>query len=154
MTFRIIRFFVESTEFFLSLRYAAIIKSLHLKKKLMNFFQNRFRAFGFAFAGLASAFRNETHVRLHALAIVIVTALGCWLSVSVTAWFMLLTCITLVVCLELVNSALERLCNLVSRDQKPAIKYIKDVAAAAVLVSCIFSLIVAVMVFKPYVCGA
>lgn len=120
---------------------------------MRTYFRNRARAFGFAFAGLFSAFRNEAHLKLHGLAALAVIAIACYFSVSAAEWLLLLGCITLVICLELVNSALERLCNRITTGQDPAIKYIKDVAAAAVLVACVFSVIVGVMVFKPYVTG-
>ena len=63
---------------------------------------------------------------------------------------MVLTCITIVICLELVNSALERLCDRLIPEKDLKVKYVKDVAAGAVLVASIFSIIIGLMVFLPY----
>jgi diacylglycerol kinase (ATP) len=117
----------------------------------MGFFNNRYRAFGYAFSGLVSAFRNELHVKLHAISALLVIGLGFYCHVTVTEWLLLLGCISLVICTELMNSALERLCNLVSPGQHPAVKYIKDVAAAAVLISCVLAVITGILVFLPHV---
>lgn len=116
----------------------------------MGFFNNRCRAFGHAITGLVSAFKNELHVRLHVAAALTVIGLGFYWNVTATEWGLLLGCIALVICAELINSALERLCNLVSPARHPAVKYIKDVAAGAVLVSCIVAVITGILVFWPY----
>jgi diacylglycerol kinase len=50
----------------------------------------------------------------------------------------------------MLNSALEKLCDLVMPEQHVKIKYIKDVAAGAVLIACVFAVIVAILVFYPY----
>jgi diacylglycerol kinase (ATP) len=128
-----------------------LLNLLILKRRFMGFFNNRYRAFGYAFKGLASAFRNELHVKLHALVAILVVGFGFYCHVTATEWILLLGCISLVICTELINSALERLCNLVSPEQHPAVKYIKDVAAAAVLISCILAVITGLLVFWPYV---
>lgn len=118
--------------------------------KPMDFFKKRFYAVGFATAGLRSAFGGEVHLKIHAVAAILVIALGLCFPLSAIEWFMLLTCICLVICFELLNTALERLSNLVSREQHPAIRYCKDVAAGAVLVSCILAVITSLFVFLPH----
>ncbi len=116
----------------------------------MSYFKIRSKALGHALAGLRAAFGGEPHVKLHVFIAGLVLAAGWWCGLSATEWFMILACITLVVCLELFNSALEKLCNLVMPQQHPAVKYIKDVAAGAVLLACIFSVIIGLMVFLPH----
>jgi Diacylglycerol kinase len=60
-----------------------------------------------------------------------------------------LFCIGLVISLEMINSAIERYCDLVTTDFHPGIKVIKDVAAGAVLVASITSLIIGLIIFIP-----
>lgn len=76
---------------------------------------------------------------------------GFCFGVSRTEWLALLLCTGLVISLEMLNSAVERVCNVYSTEYHPAIKIIKDVAAAAVLWSAVVSLVIGAIVFVPYV---
>lgn len=115
----------------------------------MTFFKKRIKAFKNALAGLVAAFKGETHLIIHLNAAIIVVVLGFNYGLTLNEWFMVLTCITLVISMELFNSAIELLCNLVMPDKNPKIKYIKDVSAAAVLIAAIFSVIVGSIIFIP-----
>lgn len=57
-------------------------------------------------------------------------------------WLAFFICIALVICLEIVNSVVEQLCDLYSTAYNPKIKKIKDMMAGAVLFACFISLIV------------
>lgn len=116
----------------------------------MDYFKHRFSAFGFALSGLVQAFNKEAHLKIHAVATILVVFAGFYFRVSNVEWFMLLTCITLVITFELINSGLEKLCDRLIPEQDESVKYIKDVSAGAVLITCIFALIVGLMVFVPY----
>jgi diacylglycerol kinase len=59
-------------------------------------------------------------------------------------------CVGMVLAFELVNSALEYLCNIVQPEQHQKIKGIKDMAAAAVLVVALVSIVVGCLVFLPH----
>lgn len=116
----------------------------------MSYLKKRKNALAAAFSGLRLAFSAEPHLKIHVVAAVAVIGLGCVMKVSSADWIILLACITLVITLELVNSALEKLCDLVMPEQHAAVRYIKDVAAAAVLLACIFSVMAGVLVFWSY----
>lgn len=116
----------------------------------MSYFKKRIQAFGYAFTGIGSAFAKEAHLKIHLLAVILVTSLGFYFKVSATEWCILVICFALVISLELVNSAIENLCNKITTEKDPHIKYIKDVAAGAVLVASIASVAIAVIVFWPY----
>lgn len=116
----------------------------------MSFLSNRINAFKVAFSGLFEGMKKETHLRMHFAAGLMVVFMALHFSVSKTEWFVLILCIGLVIALELVNSALEHMCDLLMPEQHPGIKHIKDLAAAAVLVAAISAAIVGLMVFIPY----
>lgn len=117
----------------------------------MSYFNNRLKAFGYAFTGIFQAFRQETHLKLHAIIALLVIGSGLFFNVSRTDWVILLLSVTLVIVLEMINSAIEKLCDLVMPEQHPKIKYIKDVSAGAVLIVCIFAVIAGLLVFLQYV---
>jgi diacylglycerol kinase len=51
--------------------------------------------------------------------------------------------------MEMMNTAVEKLCNVVHQDIHPGIKLVKDIAAGAVLVSAIISVVIACVIFLP-----
>ena len=74
-------------------------------------------------------------------------ALGLALEISRQEWLAIVLAIALVWVAEALNSALELLCDLVSPERHPTIKQVKDVAAAAVLMAALGSVVVAALVF-------
>lgn len=116
----------------------------------MNFWQKRQKAFGWAGKGLADFFKREVHGRLHLMAASIVVALAAFIDVSKWDWLVLLVFITLVIALEMVNSALEELTDLASPEFSVQAARVKDLAAGAVLWASLMALVVAIIVFVPY----
>jgi len=106
-------------------------------------------AFANAFAGLCYFFRHERNGRIQAVLGIITVALAAFLHVSSTEWILILICAGSVLSLEMLNSGLEKLCDLVQPGFDPIIKTIKDVAAGAVLWTSIISAVVALIIFLP-----
>lgn len=107
------------------------------------------KAIRIALRGVAVAWLQERHMKLHSLAALIV-ALMAWIAgVDTLSWAVLLLCIGLVVSLELMNSALERLSNRVTMEIDPVIRDAKDMSAAAVLTASIFAAIVGLILLGP-----
>lgn len=109
------------------------------------------RSLSFAWQGIFQFFRRERNGQIQGVLAVLVIAAGIFFGISKMEWLAILGCTSLVISLEMLNSALEKLCNLYTADFHPAIKIIKDVAAAAVLWSAFFSLVMGCIVFLPYV---
>ncbi len=107
------------------------------------------KSFSFAFEGLKSASKNEPNLRIHLLFAVIVISLGLVLKLKALEFAIIILTISLVITLELINTMLEALVDLVSPEIRPAAKLAKDVAASAVLVSAITSIIVGLLIFLP-----
>ena len=108
------------------------------------------RSFRYAAQGLRFFFRHERNGQVQGLIAVVVIAAGFFFGVTQTEWLALLTCTGLVISLEMLNSAIERICNLYTTEFHPAIKIIKDVAAAAVLWSALLSFVTGLVIFVPY----
>lgn len=110
-----------------------------------------FKSFRFAFQGLFFAFKNERNLKLHLVAFVLVCFLSFFLSISLNEWIIILLVSALVISLELINSAIERLCDLYTTDADERVKRIKDISAGAVLVSAILAAVIGLMIFLPRV---
>lgn len=117
----------------------------------MTYLKKRTNAFKAAFAGLYQAFKSEPHLQIHLVIAVLVICAGIYFSISKAAWFAVSVCIVLVITLELINSAMEKMCDLYSKEFDQRIKYIKDVAAGAVLMASTFAAITGVVIFWPYI---
>lgn len=112
----------------------------------MRKFVNAFRYAGF---GMLTFFRHERNGKIQLLATIITVIAGVALGVSLQEWMWLLVCIATVLSFEMMNTALEKLCNIIEPRIHPEIKLIKDVAAAAVLMVAIVSATIAVIIFFP-----
>ena len=95
----------------------------------------RARSLRYAASGLACALREEHNLRLHLAAAVSVTALGLTLQFSAAEWARIIFAVALVFLAELLNTALEHLCDVISPGPNPGIGKAKDVAAGAVLIA-------------------
>lgn len=112
---------------------------------------NFIKRVGFAIAGLKVFFKGEQNGRIQLAIAFLVIVSGMFTGLSSIDWCIILLCIALVLSLEMVNTAIERICNMQTTEFHPSIKIIKDVAAAAVLWSALISAIVGMLVFIPYI---
>ena len=111
----------------------------------------RLRSFGHAFRGLMLLLGTQPNARIHALATVLVLAAGALFGISPVEWALIALAVLCVWATEALNTAIEFLVDLVSPELHPLAAKAKDVAAGAVLVAAIGSLIVGILVFGPYI---
>jgi diacylglycerol kinase len=107
------------------------------------------KSFGFALEGLKAAIVKGRNFRIQIVAGFLAFVLGIILKLSPEEWLDLVIIITLVLILELVNTSIEAVVDLVSPEIQIKAKLAKDVAAATVLVASIGSVVIAVLIFLP-----
>jgi diacylglycerol kinase len=109
----------------------------------------RLQSFRHAFRGFRWLFGEEPNAWIH-LAVTVVLVPVCFLlKLSLIEWAIIVICIGLVFSLELLNSAIERMCDKISPERDPQIGKIKDIAAAAVLIGAIVSAVVGLIILLP-----
>ena len=108
-------------------------------------------SFKFAFAGLETALKQEPNFQVHVVIAVLVLITAALLKFNTYEWLLTLFTIAYVIILELINTSLESIVDIVSPDKHPKAKVAKDVAASAVLVATILSIIVLFAMFIPKV---
>ncbi len=111
--------------------------------------KNFFKSFPYAFKGLSTAFTSEFNLRFHCAFAVIVMAAALYLQVTRTQFCVLLLCCGLVISAEIFNTAIETLTDLISPDENELARKTKDMAAAAVLITAITSVIIGAIIFLP-----
>ena len=80
-------------------------------------------------------------MKIHCVFAILVIIAGVIFGLSLTEWCICLTLFGLVMALELVNTAVEAVVDLVTEERKPLAKIAKDTAAGAVLIAAIFFII-------------
>lgn len=108
-------------------------------------------SFKVAFDGIKTAAKREPNFRTHLIVALATLTTAYILSFTSSEWLLLTFTITLVILLELINTALESIVDLVSPEVSSKARVAKDVSAAAVLLSAILAVIVGVVLFVPKV---
>ena len=106
------------------------------------------RSFRYAFTGLRFLMA-ENNARFHVFVAVVVLPVGFYLKLSAIEWTIIVTQIGLVLVVETLNTAIEKLCDFVSPEYHQLIGKVKDLAAAAVLIMSIVAVIVGIIIFLP-----
>ncbi len=109
----------------------------------------RLRSFRFAYDGLKTLFREEHNARIHIIATIFVSVLGWFYQIQLHEWMLIVFAIGFVFAMELINSSIEAMADHVTPERNQQIKRIKDLSAAAVLISAITSVVIACVIFIP-----
>ncbi len=112
--------------------------------------QTLFRSFKYASEGIYSLLLKERNFRIHLAVSVVALACCFFFQVDKYEWIAVVLLIAVVLSMEAINTSIEYLCDIVSPEYHPVVKTIKDIAAAAVFMSAIISVIVGCMIFVPY----
>lgn len=121
-------------------------------KRVVKFsLSDRIKSFKYAFNGLKILFKEEHNARIHLVVSVLVIAFGLFFCISAFEWLVVIMLIGLVFSVEILNSALEHLCDYVSPEWNSHIKKVKDLAAAAVFISSVVAVICGIIIFVPYI---
>lgn len=107
------------------------------------------KSFVFAWAGIRSCFQSEPNFRIHSVLAIVVLVFSMVFNISTIEWMAVCFCIAFVITMEMLNTAMEKLCDVVHKEVHPGIKKIKDIAAGAVLVAAFCSLITGAIIFLP-----
>lgn len=108
------------------------------------------KTFRDAFNGIGILIRSERNFQIHSAAFVLAIGAGFYFDIRLKEFGTILLVSALVFSLEAINTAIEKLCDEVSEERKESIRVIKDVSAGAVLIAAIFSIIIGIIIFLPY----
>lgn len=111
-------------------------------KKLIN-------SFKYAISGIITSFRTERNMKIHILVMILVIIAGIIFKLSLLDWIILVIMFGLVISAELFNTAIETTIDMITKEKNEKAKIAKDVAAGAVLVLAVASVIVGLIIFIP-----
>ena len=107
------------------------------------------KSFSYAFSGIKFCFKSQLNFRIHSGLTIIVLIFSIVFDISAFEWIAVCFCIAFVITMEMLNTAIEKLCDVVHIEIHPGIKKVKDIAAGAVLFSALFSLVTGCIIFLP-----
>ncbi len=105
-------------------------------------------SFKFGFEGIAAA-ALERNVQIHFFISIIVVVSGFIFEMNKYEWIAVILCIGGMFSLEMMNTAIERTVDMYTEEFHPLAKQAKDIAAGAVLVFAIASVIIGMIIFLP-----
>ena len=107
------------------------------------------KSFFYAFRGIKTGIVKERNMKIHCLMAVLVTICGLIFHISRIEWCICLVLFGLVMSLELVNTAVEAVVDLVTEEYHPLAEIAKDTAAGAVLIASIMAAVAGLIIFLP-----
>ncbi len=113
-------------------------------------FRRLFKSFVYAFRGLFRIFHEEQNLKIQTFAAAIVIILGLVVKIRPIEWCILILAMSSVILMETINSAAERISDVLRPRINSYVKEIKDITAAAVMVSSLVAAIIGLIIFYPY----
>jgi undecaprenol kinase len=109
------------------------------------------KSFQHAYRGLKYSIANERNFQIELVVAVFVLALIAILKVKNWEAIVLIFMIMWVLIMELINTVLERIVDIIKPRIHPYARLVKDVMAAVVLISAIVAIGVGLIIFLPYI---
>ena len=103
----------------------------------------------YGFNGIIYTLKKERNMVIHFLVMFLVILSGIIFKISFYEWLICFILFSLVLSLELMNTALENVVDLVTKEKKEKAKIAKDAAAGSVLIAVIFAVIIGIIIFLP-----
>ena len=107
------------------------------------------KSFGYAFKGIDDVIEHEPNMKIHAVVAILVVIMAFILKVSIIEWIILVLLIGAVLAAETINTTIENLVDMYTKEYDEKAKIVKDTAAGTVLILAITSAIIGLMIFIP-----
>lgn len=119
-----------------------------VKKKGFKRFLNSFR---YSVEGLVYAYKNEQSFLIHFIASFTAVALGLILGIDAGEWFIVILILAIVLIVELFNTAIEAIVDMITLEQNMLAKIAKDCGSAAAFVASVIGIGICLSIYVPYV---
>ena len=113
-------------------------------------FRRFFKSFKYAFEGIHYAFKNDQNLLAHVAVAVLVMNVSIALKVTPFEMAILGLTIMMVISAEMVNSAIEKMVDLITKEHRTEAKIAKDVAAGMVLLTALAAAVIGTLILLPY----
>ena len=107
------------------------------------------KSFGYAFKGIDDVIKHEPNMKIHVVVAILVVIMAFILKVSIIEWIILVLLIGAVLAAETINTTIENLVDMYTKESDEKAKIVKDTAAGTVLILAITSAIIGLIIFIP-----
>ena len=107
------------------------------------------KSFGYAFKGIDDVISNEPNMKIHVSVAILVVITAFLLKISMIEWIILVLLIGLVLAAEVINTTIENLVDMYTKEYNEKAKVVKDTAAGTVLILAITAAIIGLMILVP-----
>ncbi|MEO9513644.1 MAG: diacylglycerol kinase family protein [Flavobacteriaceae bacterium] len=114
-----------------------------------SFIKNRIKSVGYALKGMFLLLRTEASIKIQFVLAVVVTAAGFYFNISNTEWMIQLIAIGMVMGIEGLNTAVEKISDFIQPENDPKIGFIKDISAGAVMIVAILASLIGCLIYIP-----
>ncbi|WP_299325493.1 diacylglycerol kinase family protein [Maribacter sp. BPC-D8] len=114
-----------------------------------SFLVNRIKSVGFALKGAFLLIRTEASIKIQVFIAIVMTAAGFYYDISSTEWILQIFAIAIVLGIEGMNTAVEKIADYIQPEFDVKIGFIKDISAGAVMLVSIASAIVGLIIYLP-----
>ncbi|MGD1946915.1 MAG: diacylglycerol kinase [Croceivirga sp.] len=114
-----------------------------------HFLINRIKSVGYAFKGLFILLSTESSIKIQLVIAVLVTFAGWYFDISKIEWIIQIICIGMVLGIEGLNTAIEKIADYVQPEFDKQIGVVKDISAGAVMAVSLASFVVGCMIYGP-----
>src|SRR4051794_3087953 len=109
------------------------------------------KSFSYALTGIKTALWTERNMRIHLIASIFVIGCSFFFSISKLEWLFVIVAIGGILSLELINTAIERVVDMITEEYHPLAKQAKDLAAGAVFIYAVTAVVIGIFIFLPHV---
>ncbi|WP_309607892.1 diacylglycerol kinase family protein [Flavobacterium sp.] len=113
------------------------------------FFTGRLKSVGFAFKGAIKLITTEHSVMVQSCIAILLIVAGFYFHISKTDWMFQIFATGLVLSIEGLNTAIEKVADFIHPDYHERIGFIKDIAAGAVFFAAITAISIGLMIYLP-----
>ena len=113
------------------------------------FFSGRLKSFRYAISGALKLITTEHSIMVQCFLGIVVTIAGFYFDISKTEWLFQTLAIGLVLSMEGLNTAVEKMADFIHPDFHERIGFIKDIAAGAVFFAALTALAIGLIIYLP-----
>ena len=114
------------------------------------YFGKRIKGGGYALKGAWLLLKSEASIQVQAVIALVMVLAGVYFDIAPTEWILQTMAIGLVMGLEALNTAVEKMADFIHPDFHSKIGFIKDIAAGAVFFGALAAIIVGCIIYVPY----
>jgi len=108
------------------------------------------KSFGYAISGIIKTFKEEQNLQIQVIIGIIIILVSFLLRIKLIEFCFILSSIFLIIIMEMINSAIERVTDVLKPRIHTYVKDIKDIMAGAVFISSVLAIIIGLIIFIPY----